>query len=286
MKKICFLGLSHSGKTCYLYSVCHLLSRGVSVNNHMLSVNSTRHLQTLQLQRGIEMMAEGEWPQGSTATLTYVFDFKIDGRSVENFTIYDYRGGILTGTTDSEMNDFNDLLDTFNQSDCIVIFVDGETLLQSLDSRDLSPIHQNNVSQLSRLKAHNKINYIESLLYECKGRMSTDVPVLLAITKSDLFSEDELISATELLKRLLPSVFATDNDRIVGISAVSLGKNLQDIDGRLTGYLYLNTEGNIHIPLLFALLQNAENDALTGNLFTPDKIRFFLNGQEVFMVGL
>jgi hypothetical protein len=45
---------------------------------------------------------------------------------------------------------------------------------------------------------------------------------------------------------------------IAGITTVTLGADLCNNGNRLTGTLCLNTSGNIHLPILFALFQNLE----------------------------
>ena len=62
---ICLLGLSGSGKTCYLYTMSHVLANGISINGHTISATSTDRRQQLRLNRGIEQMANGIWPDGS-----------------------------------------------------------------------------------------------------------------------------------------------------------------------------------------------------------------------------
>ena len=74
---ICLLGLSGSGKTCYLYTACHVLSRGVSIKDHVISATSKSRQQQLRLNKGIEQMANNVWPEGSVSTLTYPFDLKM-----------------------------------------------------------------------------------------------------------------------------------------------------------------------------------------------------------------
>ena len=137
-------------------------------------------------------MASGIWPEGSVTTMTYPFDLKIDGKSVFPFTIYDYRGGMLNGLSDEDQDDVEEIFDTFEESSCIVILVDGDTIMQALEPGVLSPTHRQNVSFAAQLKARNEVNYIESLVKECNERMSRNVPILLAITKSDIFFPDEL----------------------------------------------------------------------------------------------
>ena len=102
---ICLLGLSGSGKTCYLYTATHVLARGVKVNGHTISATSSNRQQAIRLNKGIEQMASGIWPKTSMNSMAYPFDLKIDGKSVFPFTIYDYRGGMLNGLSDKEIGE-------------------------------------------------------------------------------------------------------------------------------------------------------------------------------------
>lgn len=292
---ICLLGLSGSGKTCYLYTACHVLSRGVSVDEHVISATSKSRQQQLRLNKGIEQMANHIWPEGSISTLTYPFDLKIDGKVMGQFTIYDYRGGALDGMADDDQDDANELFDTFEDSSCIVFLIDGDTVMEGLNPGDVALEHQDRVSPQQRLQARNKINYIEALLQECNERMQRNVPILLTITKSDIFTEDELQAGYRLLRELLPSVFSLYNDKIVGVTSVTLGENLQNDQGRLTGVFRLNTQGNVHIPILFALLQEIDEDGsrfknsqearrLFRNLFTTNKISFYRGGKPALII--
>lgn len=291
---ISLLGLSGSGKTCYLYTATHILAKGIKVNGHTISATSRNRQQAIRLNRGIEQMADGIWPEGSINTMTYPFELKIDGKSVLSFTIYDYRGGMLNGLNDDDQDDVEELFDTFEESSCIVILVDGDTIMQALDPSLLSPSHRQKTSFVAQLKARNELNYIEPLVKECNQRMNKNVPILLTITKSDIFYPEELEEGKKLLMELLPSVFSIRNDMIAGITAVTLGENLQNEEGKLSGTLSLNTEGNVHLPILFALFQEIDEigeDAdtkevrlLIQELFSSDKINFYRGGKTAFIV--
>ena len=256
--KISLLGLTGSGKTCYLYTAAHVLAKGVNVNGHTISANATNRQQAIRLNRGIETMAEGYWPEGSLDTKTYPFELKIDGQNLFPFTIYDYRGSMLDGLTDLDQEETEEIFSTFEESSCVVILIDGNTILEALEPDKLSLEHRKNISLADQLKARNKINYVEVLIDECFERMGNNVPVLLVITKRDLFYPEELKAGKDLLKQLLPSLFSQRNDMIAGITTVTLGVDLQNDGNRLTGTLCLNTSGNIHLPILFALFQNLE----------------------------
>lgn len=291
---ICLLGLSGSGKTCYLYTATHVLARGVEVNGHTISATSSNRQQAIRLNRGIEQMAKGIWPESSNETIAYPFELKIDGYSVSDFTIHDFRGNMLEGLSDDDQDDVDELFDTFEESSCIIILVDGDTIIDAIDPTKISPEHRHNADFATQLSARNKLNYIESLVKECNERMSKNVPILLAITKSDIFYTDELSAGKNLLKELLPSIFSLRNDMIVGITAVTLGENLNNDEGKLTGTLCLNTDGNVHLPVLFALFQEIEEiDGKTDinevrnlilKLFSSNKINFYRGGKPAFIV--
>lgn len=289
---ISLLGLTGSGKTCYLYAAAQILARGVDVNGHIISATPSNRQQAIRLHRGIEQMARGKWPEGSMNTLIYPFELKVDGRSMFSFTIYDYRGSMLDGLSDDDQDDTEEIFDTFRESSCIVILVDGDTIMDALDFDCIVSKHNRYTSFADQLSARNKISYIELLVQECNKRMRNNVPVLLVITKRDIFFNDELNAGKELLKELLPSLFSLGNDMIVGITAVSLGEDLHNENGELTGTLCLNTDGNVHLPILFALFQNIESIGDDGNidetrrlvlkLFSSDRISFYRGGKEAF----
>lgn len=292
---ICLLGLSGSGKTCYLYTMSHVLAKGISINGHTISATSVQRLQQLELNRGIEQMANGRWPDGSLSTINYPFELKIDGRAMGSFTIYDYRGSALDGVNEADIEDYEELFGTFIDSSCIIFLIDGDTLLTALDPQCIELEHRGDISFQSQLVARNKINYIESLIRECSDRINRNVPILLAITKKDIFSEKELAAGQELLKSLLPTLFSIHNDMIVGVTSVTLGRNLHNDHGKLTGTLCLNAEGNVHLPVLFALLQKIDEESevfdnsdemksLIYQLFTSDRISFYKGGKEVIIL--
>lgn len=289
---ISLLGLSGSGKTCYLYMAAYVLARGVKVNGHTISATSSNRQQAIMLNKGIEDIASRRWPEGSSNTLTYPFDLKIDGKSVFPFTIYDYRGGILDHFSEADIKDVKEIFDTFEESSCIVILVDGDTIMQALEPELLSPTHRQNVPFHAQVKALNELSYIESLVKECNERMSRKVPILLTITKGDIFFPEELDAGKTLLKERLPSLFSLHNDMIVGITTVTLGEDLRNEDGKIYGTVCLNTDGNVHLPILFALFQEidevgedtTEARRLIRELFSSDKMNFYRGGKIAYIV--
>lgn len=285
MNNICLLGLSRSGKTCYLYAATNVLSRGVQVGDHIISILSKDERKCIRLNRGIEEMERGWWPTGSKQTMVYPFDFMVDGRKQFPFTLYDYRGGILNDLTEGGTNERNRLYGTFRNPSCIIAFIDGCTLLDAM-----GPHRGDEENRLTQTQAYNQIGYMEVLINKYKENVGADTPVLLVITKQDLFAKEQFEKGTELLIRGLPTLFSRRNDMVVGITGVSLGLDLsvgiEGDDGKkaMSGTLLLNTSRNLHIPILFALFQGVEMDSdscrIMRDLFSPDVMRLYKGGEE------
>lgn len=291
MNNICLLGLSRSGKTCYLYAATNVLSRGIHVGNETISIIPTNEQQCIRLNRGIEDMEKGWWPTGSKQTVTFPFEFMIDGQKQFPFTIYDYRGGALNDLSDKAQDERTELYETFNNSSCIIFLIDGYTLLDAIDPAIVSSGHQRNEKErFTQTQARNQIKYMEVLVDKCRQRTGLNTPILLVITKKDIFTTEELEAGIDLLTKELPTLFSRRNDMIVGITSVALGRNLnageENSDGKkqLTGVLSLNTSQNLHIPILFALFQgvevNSESYMLIRELFKTDVIRLYRGGKE------
>lgn len=281
---ICILGQSRSGKTCYLYAVSHVLSQGINVNGHRIYAVPVDNQQSIRLIEGIESMANGQWPEGSINTDSYPFSLYVDGLKLTDFKIIDYRGGIFYSAQDSSQKEIDNLFDYFENSRCIVYFVDGDTLLNAMNP------HGGSIADM------NKLLYIQTLVQMCNERMTTSVPIILAITKSDIFSREQLEEGKRFLRDRLPYVFSSGNGMVTGITAVTLGKGLgKDAKGGLSGELHLNTDGNLHVPILFALLQEVSNMAeededlrplvsLMSSAFSPDALELYVNGQRGILI--
>ena len=185
---ICLLGLSGSGKTCYLYTAAHVLGKGVKVNEHTLSIIPDNHVQKIRLNNGILDMSNQKWPEGSQQTTKYSFHLRIDGEETVPFGIYDFRGSMLEGLSANDIRQVEELMEAFDESACIIILIDGDTLLAAIEEEKVYSEHRN--EGISQLEARIKIDYIESLIRECNKRMNRRVPVLLTITKKDIFYPD------------------------------------------------------------------------------------------------
>lgn len=262
-KKISIMGVRGAGKTCYIYAMAQVMQAGARNEDTVISMISNSIIQQTKLNSGYSMLARNEWPGGTAdSSSERIYDFRVRLEHTDNFRdvipsllVRDYRGGVLTG--DVGMDDFSNLLNFFSDSCSVIFLIDGSKLLNAMDVLDLEPEHRVVRTPMEILEARNQISFIENLFLEYRKNNSDKKipPVMVAITKADLFaSKEELAAGKKLVRRYLSSIFAKGTGVDSAITAVSLGDNLTHEDGdRLTGNLKLNMDGNIHIPIIYSL---------------------------------
>lgn len=305
--QVCIFGVRGAGKTCYIYAMSQVMQAGASYEGTTISLIANDIRQQNRLNRGYAELANYRWPLGSDRTTDYDFKIRLQhddeyNEIIPSLIIRDYKGAILQneGDEDNESDEeFEGLLASFSDSCAIVFLVDGETLLHALDPLDVHPDHRVPQRAAETLMARNQISFVENLFLEYKRRNESVPPVMVAITKSDLFiDENEINNGKKLIKRYLPSIFAKGSGVDAAITSVSLGDNLSIGEDRaLTGMLVLDTSRNIHLPILFALYAYldsvyddsapAEQSFIDGVLeklrcIFDGKVDMYANGIEVF----
>lgn len=263
MGKISMFGLSGSGKTCFLYAMAQVLQGGACQgNNFRLSVIANKIQQQMALNDGYaEMALNGRWPAGSNTTTPYDLCVRVqyDGMYSEiipRLTLLDYAGGIWTNNNQNADRDRNNLIKEFAESSAVLFIVDGMTLLHAMDQNDLHPSHRDVATIQEIVMARQQISFVENLFKCFKDQYNRTIPpVMVAVTKSDVFADaGELEKGKELVKRYLPSIFAKGSGIEAGITSVSLGTGLSaGQNNKIVGRLSLNTQYNIHLPMVFGL---------------------------------
>lgn len=264
-------GVSSSGKTCFLYAMAQVLRNGARQGDNRIQLISNRASQQLKLNAGYLQLADYKWPQKSDITET--FDFKVTMQCngildeiIPSFLIQDYRGGILedmstenvieeNGTINIEETELDKLLQSFRGSSAIIFIIDGKTLIDAMDPNDRDVSHRDNVDMLAHVSARMQIEFAENIFLEYKRVEDEIPPVLIAISKGDLFASDfERDNALHLIKNDLPSIFAVGSELWAGTTIMSLGVGLgKGSNNTLTGTLKLDLEHNIHIPIIFGI---------------------------------
>lgn len=302
MKKICFLGLSGSGKTCYLYYASHLLAQGYNTAYGPVSILSKSISKSILLNDGIEKMTNQKvWPRTSDQTTVFPYELYIGSNKKTEFEIFDYRGGVLYDESDNAQDERDDLFETFQETNCIVVFIDAYTLMSAFFDNENTE-HQNKINSAYRkgdkktknkTQARNELNHIKVLINEARRHINNNVTILLTITKKDLLSEEDLNFVIKELKNYMNILFAEDNPNPVGITAIALGKDLgsnkvENGDRVLTGNLLTDVSLNLHIPILFPLFLSNMNlspneKEIAKTIFKSNYVQMYINGEEAII---
>lgn len=300
--KISILGVSRSGKTCYISAASQVLKNCNLGSGCKASLKSNDIAKQLELDNNfMSMVTEKEWPQGTDTTTSYNFrlHFQCSNASLQlpSLTLDDYRGGMLNGMGKQDREDRKRFIASLSDTAVIIFLIDGTTILNAMDELDKDASHRSDTNAAEKLAAINEISIMENILYDRLQNKKNIPPVLVVITKSDVFaSAEELNNGKMLIMNLLSSLFSYGNSLFVGITALSLGSGLDKGDNNsIIGQLDISTQNNVHLPLLFAFyayldavydtLPNKGNtDMVMAAMRTifNGKIRFYDNGHEAF----
>ena len=206
----------------------------------------------------MSMATEREWPKGTDTTTSY--DFRIHFQSqnaslqLSSLTMDDYRGGMLNGMGKQDKIDRDSFIESLSDTAVITFLIDGTTVLNAMDELDKDATHRGETQAPEKLAAINEISIMENILYKRIQNKADIPPILIVITKSDVFaSKEELNNGISLVKDLLSALFSFGNRFFVGITTVSLGSGLDKGDNNsIIGHLDISTQNNVHIPMLFA----------------------------------
>lgn len=230
--KITMLGLSGSGKTCFIAGMWSQMASGID-GFAFVTDDDTR----IKLQREIKSLrygtGNGRFPQATTNTKDAIkqleFTMNKDGEEIITFDIIDYAGGSLDGGGPV----LQKVERSIEESTSMFILIDG-----------------------SLFCTESKEDRSDNVKYDCAGTITpildyyakshpgqTLPPIVFVVTKTDLWSqyvkEDEVV---RLIKSNFSPVFGKNGTNCY-ICAISLGIDISDNDysGRFLPI-------NIHIP--------------------------------------
>ena len=307
--KISILGVSRSGKTCYISAMSQIVKNCKLNGAQRISIKENDTTNQLELDNNfMTMVTEMRWPKNTDITTAYNFRMQYsDGNSlvyIDSLRMDDYRGGVLTALGPQADKDRKNFLNSMSDTAVILFLIDGTTILNAMDDLDKAPIHRGSATAAEKLAARNEISIMENILYNHINQGNTKKelpPLMLVVTKSDVFeSDEEYKNGVAMVMELLSSLFVIGNNTFVAITKVSLGTNLEkDINGGIMGSLDISTKHNIHIPMLFALYayldatyeqydaaKKNDVDKMMRTLRAEfaNKVKFFSNGKEAYAI--
>lgn len=241
MENVSFLGLSGSGKSCYIYAMSHAMLEGVKFpDKSVLSVTCATMAQMSKMHKAFMQMAQGTWPIGTAETTYYNYVSRIKLKRVMDFQLQDYRGGLLDSEDEDDEEERRKLFESFDGACTLLFFIGADTVLKAMDGNFLEDY------KIGKLG----IVYEEYL----EEKDNAETPIMIIISKADMIPAERMDEAKEYVRNKLQGIFGAGTGLTVALTTISLGKGLSNNDGELEGQLIVKpTSGNIHIPILFSL---------------------------------
>lgn len=245
---ILMIGHSGSGKTTFMAGLYTRMKMGVdgfTINsNYNEYVNaqfrqhnySFSYSEFLTQEKGLDKISDdlmkGIYPGPTMIRQEYYFNLVSSGHGVP-FNWYDYRGGVLM-ERGSNSSDADDLTRRIKNSDALVVFLDGDTLVQSLNK---------NARQYKRVIAC--VNNAIANVHRAEGEY---FPISFVITKGDLHEENTLFGS-EGFDYFKQNLFdpMSENNNVMGMLTVT--------------EINRNNILNVHFPLMFSVLHGLKNYA-------------------------
>ena len=230
------LGMSGSGKTCYVLGMYYEMCVGVRKFN-LVTTNSNASLLEEWMDKLDDETGMNRFPSGTALTEVTDYSFKLnyENQYIFEFDWMDYGGGTLK-QRENNPKAFDSLNKSIEESTALYIFIDGELLAEEDYDKQLKNVQR---------KAARTINsYITNFAQANEGYMP---PIVFVITKSDLcapyLNEGDM---QKIIKEAFSPAFGQGTKNY--IVAVSLGKEISDDD-----YSGEVEPINIHVPFFLGI---------------------------------
>ena len=235
--KFTALGLSGSGKTCYVLGLYAQMSIGVNQFNITTENDIARNLENRMDILGDKTKGKDRFPVGTSLNdyTDYRFKLHYQNAPIMSVSWMDYGGGLLHDKG-AESEVYEKLSKSIEESTALYIFIDGEKLCkQTLEE----------IKYEIKWHCSSKIN---PFITQFANTHDVLPPIIFVITKRDLrhyrFGDDnELMS---LISECFSSVFGNKTKNVY-ITATTLGSNITD--NNYQG----KAEPNMHIPFFIGL---------------------------------
>lgn len=233
------LGMSGSGKTCYLLGLYYKMVAGLKGFGLTSDDDTDVELRDRFAKlRDVTLAKEERFPAGTDNTSKYTFNLEYGFKTIMSFDWFDYPGGLLDRKNAGDMEEYEKVKEAIHNSSSLFICVDGSLLLGD-DRDDKVDNIRDNCSYV--------INSFISDYFKTKDSIP---PTSIIVTKYDICkddtNEDDLC---EIIQESF-SPFFIDNEveKIVSIIPVSLGSDI--MDGDCSGKM---KPINMHLPIFMGI---------------------------------
>ena len=244
--KYTIVGMSSSGKTCFLTAMYMRMATGVD-GFTLWTTEDTRR----KYERDILALRKGEagldrfpaaTPNAENATKLYEFRLIYDTKDIISFDVIDYAGGALLDGGPV----YCQLKLSMEESTAMFIFIDGASLCDEDRTARKENVYYDCAMSVTPM--------IQDFADSHNGQLP---PIVFVVTKSDLckaYIKDET-ELVQIIRDLFSPAFSEGS--VSYICAVSLGDSISD-----DGYKGRFSPVNIHIPLFLGSFHEYYNRCL------------------------
>lgn len=238
--QITILGMSGSGKTCYLLGLYYKMGAGMRGFTITTDDDTDVQLRDRYAKMCDQSLGLERFPVGTDNISKYEFNLQYGYNTVMTFDWMDYPGGALERKNEGNLDEYEDLKSSINNSSTLFICVDGALLVGNDVDEKIDKVKD---------ECSSVINTFFSDYLASNNELP---PTAIIVTKYDLCKndtdEDELC---EIIEEAFSPFFINSDDnkqRFVTIIPVSIGANIMsnDCSGKLKPL-------NIHLPIFMAI---------------------------------
>lgn len=237
--QITILGMSGSGKTCYLLGLYYRMGSGLKGYTITTDDDTDVNLRDRYARLcDVSLDLEKRFPAGTDNISKYEFDLQYGYNTIMSFDWMDYPGGLLDRKNSGNLDDYENLKNSINNSGSLFICVDGSLLVGDDIDEKIDNIKDN---------CSNVINTFFTEYLKSKNELP---PTAIIITKYDICKDDtDAEELCEIIKEAFSPFFVKNNTKkIVTIIPVSIGINIMENDG--SGKV---KPLNIHLPIFMGI---------------------------------
>lgn len=237
--QITILGMSGSGKTCYLLGLYYKMGSGLK--GYTITTDEDTDVQLRNRYTKLcdaSLDKQERFPAGTDNISKYEFDLQYGYNTIMSFDWVDYPGGLLKEKNSGSLEEYEEVKKEINNSSSLFICVDG-----SLLRGDDIDCKIDNV----RDKCSNVINTFFTDYLKNNNALP---PTAIIVTKYDICKDD---TGEEELCKIIEEAFSpffvkNNTEKVVTIIPVSIGTNIMDDD-----YSGKMKPLNIHLPIFMGI---------------------------------
>lgn len=243
------LGMSGSGKTCYLLGMYMIMVAGLEGFSFTTDSDTDVNIKKRYKRMKDTSLGQDRFPTRTNQAEVFEFTLEHAFSPIMSFNWIDYFGGALEEQTSGNIEEYNKLEQYIKNSSCLFICVDGALLQVDGDNEERIEAIQEECSST-----------INPFLSRYRKNNDFLPPTAIVITKSDLCSDLSDSDFIEIIEKSFSPLFVDGNgdfNRFVSVIPVSIGKNISEnnYQGKLDPK---RLELPIFMGVWFALISHAE----------------------------